>query len=709
MKGSILALCFLVAAASTAPPLDAAAQSLPARLFPELPFPRVLVQAPTIENVAPGIEYGDYQLLTTIGPLSVHVVAVDPHNADVRVGEILAHDALTSRGETVGSMADRTGAVAGINGDYFDIGNSNRPTNIVVRNGTLLHAPRKRYAIAIERDGSATIAEFSFTGQVQIGERTISLDAVDELPAPDGGTALLTPAFGSVPPEENTTLVSLELLDGTPPLARYRATGIVDNLSRQPPGYYLAIGPAAYGDVELPNDGDVIEASGDLSPVGLDQIVAAMGGGPLILHDGDWYEDPDGPSGGEYAKRIPCSGVAIGADGTLYLIEVDGRHPLVSVGIDRHEFSALMRAFGGVEGMALDGGGSSTIVVRRVGDAGASVANDPSDGVERPVANGLFVYSTAPFGPPARLVARPQIVRAVTGAQVPLQWSAVDAANHVVSSGAPVNAVVVPSWLGEIRDGRFIATAPGDGRIVLRGSGLHGEVAVEVERTPARITIAPAEPNVDENGTLVLGAHAYDAHGYRLDLPQLLPWSATAGSVDPHGIFHAATQNASVAVNIGGASATTLVTVGTHEVTLPFAEHAHFMTLPRGGEGSLVRDPACETCLRLAFAFSSSEYAAYAVAELPLPPHTIGLSFDVDDDGSAARVRIALRNTINETMLADATVLDQAGWRHVAVRFPPEASAAAKLIAIYVLPPEGMQLSDGEIGLRDVRAIVAGK
>ena len=53
----------------------------------------------------------------------------------------MADDALISRGETVGSMARRTRAVAGINGDFFDIGNTNRPINMVVRNGALLQLP----------------------------------------------------------------------------------------------------------------------------------------------------------------------------------------------------------------------------------------------------------------------------------------------------------------------------------------------------------------------------------------------------------------------------------------------------------------------------------------------------------------------------------------------------------------------------------------
>jgi len=689
-------------------PLAAVAQELPQALAPDENFPRILAQAPSFENVAPGVEYAEYSLVTVDGPIVVRVIAAQLRRSDVHASTILAHDALTSAGETIGSMGKRTGAVAGLNGDYFDVGNTNRPTNIVVRDGQLLRMPRKRFALAVTRDGNATIDEFSFTGQIVIGDRTFGLDAIDELPAPDGGIALVTPEFGSVPPLDDTTLVPLATLGGTPPLARYRVTGIADNLSRQPPGYYLAIGPNAYGQTGVPNPGDVVSASGDLSPVELDQIAAAIGGGPLILHHGTWFDDPDGPNGGEYGKRIPSSGAAVEPDGTLLLVEVDGRQPLLSVGIERHAFSALMRALGASEGMAFDGGGSSTIVARRIGDSDATMQNSPSDGVERPVSNGIFIYSTAPAGPPQRLVARPGAIRALSGAEVGLRLAAVDAANHVVPPAASIVASVMPPSLGRVSDGRFSALAPGIGRIALRGGPLSGSIPVEVTRTPARIMISPPQPNVEKNDSLQLGARAFDARGYSLDLPAMLAWSATAGSIDARGVFRAGKTNADVAVAIGDASAHVRVTVGSHEVTLPFAEHAHFVTVPRGGEGDVARDPACSTCLALTYAFAGNERAAYAMAEIPLPPGSVGLSFDVNDDGGNARLRVAVRNSINEDLFLDGATLSESGWRHVVVRFPPEAAQPVKLVAIYLLPPKGMQESNGSIGLRNVRAVVAG-
>ncbi len=687
----------------------AAGDLLPERVAPEPPFPRILEQAPTLEPVAPGIEYADYQLYTAVGPLSIHVVAVATNRSDVRVENVLADNALVSRGETVGSMAKRTGAVAGINGDYFDIGNTNRPLNIVVRNGVLLQMPRKRYALAIARDGSARIAEFSFMGEVQMGSRSVGVDAIDELPPPDGGTSLITPEYGTVPPLENVTLIALQPFQGTPPLSEYRVQSVADNLHSQPPGYYVAVGPGAYNAIDVPSPGDLVTASGDLSPLGLDNIAMAIGGGPLILDRGAWYEDPDGPNGGEYAKRIPCTGAAIAPDGRLFLIEVDGREPATSVGLTRREFSALMRALGATEGLAFDGGGSSTIVVRRLGDLESAVVNAPSDGVERPVADGIFVFSTAPVGAAVRVVARPGVVRAVTGADVALHVAAVDAANHVAETGAPIEGSVEPPSLGIFRNGRFTALQAGDGRIALHSGRLRGEVSVEVERTPTRIGITPISPNVEKGGTLELHARAFDQRGYPLTLPPLLAWNASPGSIDATGLYRAGSGDGNVQVRIGDGIGATRVTVGSHDVALPFAERARFMTLPKGGEGAVGRDDQCGSCIDLAYSFGPNERAAYAVAEIALPPDTIGLAFDVQDDGSAARLRVALRNAINESVLVDATVLDQSGWRPVIVHFPSEAAQAAKLTAIYVLPPKGMQLSNGQIVLRNVRAIVAGE
>src|SRR5262249_54701028 len=162
-------------------------------------------------------------------------------------------------------------------------------------------------------------------------------------------------------------------------------------------------------------------------------------------------------------------------------------------------------------------------------------------------------------------------------------------------------------------------------------------------------------------------------------LPNRLQWHANLGSIDETGQYTARTQNGSISVIAGTLTTSTLVTVGTHDVALPFASNAHFGTIPRNGTGSVAPDPSCANCTQLSFSIGPGERAAYALTELPLPNGAIGVAFDVRDDGNGARLRVALRNAINEQVLVTAGTLNKPGWRHVVARFPAGLAQPARL------------------------------
>jgi exopolysaccharide biosynthesis protein len=91
--------------------------------------------------------------------------------------------------------------------------------------------------------------------------------------------------------------------------------------------------------------------------------------------------------------RHPRTFVAINKDSTrIFVCTVDGRQAS-SVGMTFDEMADFLRNIGAWDGINLDGGGSTTMVVRGV------VVNSPSDASgERPVANSLHVI--APDFPP---------------------------------------------------------------------------------------------------------------------------------------------------------------------------------------------------------------------------------------------------------------------------------------------------------------------
>ncbi len=209
---------------------------------------------------------------------------------------------------------------------------------------------------------------------------------------PPGDVCVITPAFGpTLPASPGRTFVALQALpgDGT----RFRVTDIVPMNAPTKPRFGVAIGPLVR--TPLPSRGETLRLTYGLEPH-VDGIVAGIGGGPILLRNGVRFEDQHAPAPDERDYRWPVIALARMADGRLMFVAVDGRHPERSVGMTRPEFATLLLRLGGVDAMALDSGGSVTLVARAPGDANASVRNVPSDNsAERWVSDGLFLYSSA--------------------------------------------------------------------------------------------------------------------------------------------------------------------------------------------------------------------------------------------------------------------------------------------------------------------------
>jgi len=88
------------------------------------------------ESVSPsvtlthGVQQHSDLLKTVGGAQRAQVMDVDLADPNVRLGVVESHDHLTDTADEVpSSMAHRTGAVAGINGDFFEIYASGRPSS----------------------------------------------------------------------------------------------------------------------------------------------------------------------------------------------------------------------------------------------------------------------------------------------------------------------------------------------------------------------------------------------------------------------------------------------------------------------------------------------------------------------------------------------------------------------------------------------------
>lgn len=348
------------------------------------------VRSVHMEAEAPGLAYGQYAMTTDHGPLAISVLAIDPREPTLRFDTAIAEDRVISGGERTSAMGLRTGAVGGVNGDYFDIGRTYQPQGMLVRAGELIRGPVNRAALAIDKNMHVTFGEFQLVGTAIAGGQTYPVTQVNDWPA--GDVTVITPNFGKeLPPAPATTFVRLAPVGAS--TEHFRVTEVDATTQALPVSFGLAFGSRIRVKLHV---GEPVDLTYRTEP-SLSDAVAAIGGGPILVRNGESYEDPDAPAPDERNYRWPVIALAQTNQDRLLLVAVDGRHPERSVGMMRPEFSDLLLRLGARNAMALDSGGSVTLVSRAVGDANVSVRNVPSDNsAERWVSDALFLYSSAP-------------------------------------------------------------------------------------------------------------------------------------------------------------------------------------------------------------------------------------------------------------------------------------------------------------------------
>jgi peptidoglycan hydrolase-like protein with peptidoglycan-binding domain len=147
---------------------------------------------------------------------------------------------------------------------------------------------------------------------------------------------------------------------------------------------------------------------------------------------------PDNP-------RHPRTAIGFSADGTrVWLVTVDGRSD-ASVGMTYVELANLMKSLGADDALNLDGGGSTTMVAQMPGDDAPSVRNAPSDGVQRPVPNGLGFVTAAPRSVCLRsnydFPAYPKLVKGNTGDVVVTAQCLLESVGFDTGAGDPTGTM----------------------------------------------------------------------------------------------------------------------------------------------------------------------------------------------------------------------------------------------------------------------------
>lgn len=335
------------------------------------------------EALHDGIELQQHRWVSRKGAGSdVQVAELDLSRRSFDLGLALAKGTILGRG-TCSAMAHAEKALLAINASFF-AGNG-EPLGLVAKGDELLSVPIQRRACFGIFDGNRVLmGNPSFSGRLRTPQGTFFLDGVNQR-RHAGKLVLYTPEFGRTTGSRSDGL-ELSVTDG-------RIVSIQSSNSVIPPrGYVVATEGNWPKKMESLAFWDSVDLDIGLTPP-WDRGSFAIGGGPRLVREGnisvEWRQEGFKK---DFATALaPRSAVGLRPDGRLLLVTVDGRRPPTSTGVSLDEMAEILLRLGCVEGLNLDGGGSTTFWAK------GTLRNRPSDGRERAVSSALIVVPRRSF------------------------------------------------------------------------------------------------------------------------------------------------------------------------------------------------------------------------------------------------------------------------------------------------------------------------
>ncbi|MFF4308615.1 phosphodiester glycosidase family protein [Streptomyces sp. 900105755] len=367
-------------------------------------------------RIASGVAYRQFDLPAAKGTVHVHLLTVDLTDPHVRV-DLLSPGAVAARSR-VSTMADAAGAVAGVNGDFFNINETQHPgveatgasVGPAIAHGRVLKSAvptAQRFGpslppgtgttdvFGVGVDRRARLDRLTLAGTVRTPHATLALRGLNQYALAQGSVGAYTAAWGSASRKRATCGSDTDRAAGCSTdtyEVRIRGGRVVAT-SATPGSGAIAAGTTVLLGREAGADRLRALTKGERVTV-RERMVAsasripyrfAVGGYP-VLRDGEPLAGLDGTT----AAVRTAVGYANGGR-RLLLLALDGAVAYRS-GLTIAEVAEEMRLLGAADAFSLDGGGSTTMVARTAGTQTVSVLNHPTDSPERAVANGIGIF-----------------------------------------------------------------------------------------------------------------------------------------------------------------------------------------------------------------------------------------------------------------------------------------------------------------------------
>lgn len=302
--------------------------------------------------VADGIEHIQFKKLINSKPVKVNVLEIDRSaNPDIRLAPSLAGSTPHSKA-TIKQIAHKTNAVAAINGTYFKP-NTGTPLGMLVIDNKVISGPvYNRVALGL-REKDFVMSRTDITGKIITKNGNIRINNVNQPRMLSSDVLLYTPEWGKTSPLVKSGHIAIKVVNNiVVDKSKLNSMTIASNT------VIIDAPQATVADIEL-GDEIAYEFSVNEKLKGAEHVIS---GGPYLVKDGKIFVDVNEQKLTSIGGRNPRTAIGFTKDYRLIMVTIDGREES-SVGITLMDLAELMKSFGCVYAMNLDGGGSTVMYV----------------------------------------------------------------------------------------------------------------------------------------------------------------------------------------------------------------------------------------------------------------------------------------------------------------------------------------------------------
>lgn len=490
-------------------------------------------------------------------------------------------------------------------------------------------------------------------------------------------------------------------------------------------GFVLSFNGSSWGD-QFRNIkvGEEISVSFNVSNVWKDAQYM-MTSGPLLVMDGKKQISMSTSS--DRASQVTArSAIAISKDKkNVHLVTVDS---VGGKGMNLNQFADYLVSLGVDRAINLDGGGSTTMGIRKYGSNTVVLANEPSGGSQRRVSGILQAISTAPTGEPKIIqVRRETLGTMLVGSKVsvtptyvldehynPVKFKNSDIKLSSQNGNVSVNGLT------------YTAKSAGSDRVIASFGKAAQSLAVNVVAEPSSLTMSGTF-TVEPLATTTLKATPKMADGSKLIYNTSdVKWSIDGdiGTISSNGVIRSTGKigKATVTAKLGTKSVSKQIEVkevfkGDVFAIEKFENAAKFSTTNALAKSSIGLDKTIfkdgKHSLKLTYDMTGNESGTAAAyvnfkepASMPGKPKKIGLW--VYGNKGQTWVRGVMRDADGTKHTIDFTAnggQTWSGWKYVETAVPKTESYPLTMESIYIVQPNTSLQSKGAVYFDKLQAV----